>query len=66
MAIWIANYHTPTVVDAWGAHAAIWYVREMLWVCKWTEDSNDGDAAWTSASNVLVNEPGGVMALMSM
>lgn len=32
-----------------------WYLREMLLAGRWTENSNDGDAAWSSASNLLLS-----------
>jgi hypothetical protein len=60
MAIWIRNLHTPFVIDTWGCHLLPMVFSEILRVARWSLNSTNGDAAWTAAGNIVVNEPGGV------
>lgn len=59
MAKWIRNWQTPYTADGWGGHDLAFVMKEMLLVAGYSLDSDDGDAAWTSASNILVDEAGG-------
>lgn len=59
MAIWIRNWHTPYVIDSRGGHYAAFMTKELLLVAGYTVNSDDGDAAWTSALNILIDEAGG-------
>jgi len=59
MATFVRNFHTPYVADGWGCISLLWYYAELLRLAGYTYDSDDGDSAWASGSNVLVDEPGG-------
>jgi len=59
MAKWVRNWQTPYTADGWGGHHNTMMIKELCLVAGYTVDSDDGDSAWTSASNILVNEPGG-------
>ena len=59
MAKWVRNWHTPYVIDSRAGHAMAMLLKELFLVAGYTLNSDDGDAAWTSALNILVDEPGG-------
>lgn len=40
-----------------------WFLREMLLAGRWSENSNDGDAAWSSVSNLLLSLAAGANGL---
>lgn len=56
MAKWVRNWLTTLTVDLWGAHHAVMMYKELLLAMGYTLNSDDGDAAWTAAGNVLVNQ----------
>jgi len=60
MAIWVRNcqYPNPTVPQL-ATSSRCWFFREILLAFGFTENSNDGDAAWGSASNLLVSVAAG-------
>lgn len=60
MSRWIRNCFLPrmSAVD-WGAAGLAFFMREAMLVGGWAEFANNGDAAWTHAANVIVDEPGG-------
>lgn len=60
MAIWGRNVLVPlATTSGWGPHLAIWWFREMMLIGKWTENSNNADAAWSSALNILATVAAG-------
>lgn len=60
VAIWGRNVLVPLApASGWGPHLAIWWFREMMLVGRWTENSNNGDAAWASALNILATVAAG-------
>jgi hypothetical protein len=63
VAIWGRNVLTPTAGGGFGSHVVIWFLREMLLIGGWTEDSTNGHAAWTSALNVLATVAAGPSGL---
>ena len=46
-----------------GTRTRVWFFREALLAGRWTENSNDGDAAWTSPLNIVLNAVSGVNGL---
>jgi len=46
-----------------GTRTRVWFFREALLAGRWTENSNDGDPAWTSALNLVLNAVSGVNGL---
>lgn len=60
----VRNLRTPTLTATWSAHATVLYVRELLLLAGWTDQSITGgpigpsaDPAW--AATLIVSEPGG-------
>jgi hypothetical protein len=46
-----------------GTRTRAWFFREALLAGRWTENSNDGDPAWTSALNLVLDAVSGVNGL---
>ena len=60
MAIHIRNCRLPTQTALnRGAPITAFFLREALLIGGWTEDSNDGDAAWASALNIIIDQAAG-------
>lgn len=59
MARWLRNWQTPYTSDAWGAHHMAMAYKELFLAAGYTVNSDDGDPAWTSALNILVDDAGG-------
>lgn len=51
MTIHVRNLRIPDVVYPNGGSALLIYMRELLLLAKWTEQSNDGDTAWPDAGS---------------
>jgi hypothetical protein len=54
MAIWVRNLRIPDVGSA-GGSALLIYIRELLRIARWTEASNNGDAAWPDVGGLVNN-----------
>lgn len=61
MAIWTRNCQplNPTAPTTGANSVRAWFYREMMLAGRWTENSNNGDAAWASALNVLLSVAAG-------
>ncbi len=59
MAVHVRNLQLPTASSAGATSNRAWYLREALLAGRWTENSNNGDAAWASALNLLVSVAAG-------
>jgi hypothetical protein len=60
MAKWIRNlypYYSNT--HGWGSHLTIMVLAEMLRAAGFTLNSDNGHAAWTSSSNIIIDDAGG-------
>lgn len=63
VAIFSRNCQLPTATDATATANRCWFLREALLSAGWSENSNNGDAAWASASNVVLTAVSGVNGL---
>ena len=54
MTIFTRNCQPPAVANR-GTMLRLWYIREALLAAGWVENSNDGDAAWSSALNLVLS-----------
>jgi hypothetical protein len=52
--IFVRNLAVPDVASA-GGSALLIFIRELLRVARWTESSNNGDAAWPGVGGVVNN-----------
>jgi len=57
MAIWTRN--CQPYPEGRGTTVRCWYFREALLAAGWSENSNDGDAAWSSALNIVLSVAAG-------
>jgi len=63
VAIFTRNCLLPIAASTTATANRCWFFREMFLAGGWTENSNDGDAAWTSASNIILAAVSGVNGL---
>ena len=61
MAIFTRN--CQPIAEGRGTTVRAWFFREALLAGRWTENSNDGDAAWTSPLNIELTAVSGVNGL---
>lgn len=60
MAIFVRNCKLPTIyANTSMTSVRAWYFREVFLLGGWTENSNNGDAAWSSALNLLASVAAG-------
>ena len=59
MAKWIRNWQTSFTINGWGGHHMTMLQKELLLIAGYTVNSDDADAAWSSALNIVVDEAGG-------
>lgn len=58
MTIFVRNFHTPYSAGNRGAESVLWFYAELLRLAGYEYDSDDGDPAWASSANVLIDDAG--------